>query len=64
MEYGFFEYSCSCCVDVFCFLVCFQMDLKLILMTTLLGVFYYCNAQKGKISMEQFYETMLFCYMT
>lgn len=34
--------------------VCFQMDLKLLLIFTLLGAFCYSNAQKGKTSQSHF----------
>lgn len=36
-----------------CFLVCFQMDLKLIFIA-FIGLFYCCNSQKGKIGFYYF----------
>lgn len=40
--------------------VCFQMDLKLLLISTLLGVVCYSNAQKGKIfSVTYHFKTRL-----
>lgn len=44
-----FERFYSIRLNIF-FCVCFQMDLKLLLISALLGVF--CNAQKGKISLS------------